>query len=1513
MEKAKIVIVEDERLIALEIEERLKRLGYEVCGKAVSAEDALEVVKQCKPNLILMDIRIEGITDGIETGKLIQEIEKIPVVYLTAHTDAETLNRAKETLPYGYLAKPINEKDLRVTLEMVLHRIKIEQELEKTKEELERSELRNRTLIKTLPDIIFIVNRDGIITDYQSSTEDSLYVGPDIFLNKNYKEILPEYVSDKINRALTGALENNTTELFEYNLPIRHHIRSYEARSVKMNETEAMVIVRDVSDIKKAERELAKKEIQYRLIAENSTDLIYVYSFFPEPHYEYISPSCIQLTGYEPEVGYADPFTYHKFLVDPSGLERFTQFLMDPLQPKTIDEEWKKKDGSHIWVEQSVSRKFDENGNMISFQSTVRNITERKNAEELLKKSQEQLAGITANLPGIVFQFYAREDGTSGLKYADGKIGETLGLQNDETLYERFISSIHPEDTAMFNTALVTAVQNFTPYFFEGRFIKPNEEIIWVRIQSIPFIEEPEKVFNGIVLDITAEKLAEALLRESEQRFRILAEKTGTIIYSWDLVKNEIHREGAIEETLGYTIEEFKEMGNEKYYDLLLPDELVEIKKLFEEAKTKGGNFSYNYQLRHKNGHYIIIEDNGVVLLDNNGSAVLVIGSLKDVTQRINQENIIKKYAEKYLAIESNQLFGFWVVDNKGTIVEVNKKYLQYTGYTKEEVLNFHVPKFDALDNDKIVRNRIQRVIKKGHESFETKHRKKDGSVFDVEIDLIYLKHEDNFVCFIYDISERKNAEDATRKSEIKYRTLLDNLPQKVFYKDVDSKYIAVNPAYSSDFNLKPEDFVGKTDFELYPKELAQKYRNDDLRIMSNRKIENIEENYIHDGKEYIVNTVKLPAINEMGNTIGILGIFWDITENKMAEEKLRESEERFRSLYENATIGIYRTTPDGKILLANPALVKMMGYNSFEELAKRNVAAEGSYVETNRRDIFKEILENDGEIIGFESEWIRKDGTIISVRESARAVKNDKGETLCYDGAVEDITETKTALTQIYKLSTAIEQSPLSIMITNIKGEIEFANASCTRITGYELEEIIGCTPKIFKSGKTEKKKYKELWDTILGGEIWNGELLNKRKNGEFYWEYIIISPIYNDRKEIINFVAIKEDITEKKRLEKELNDYRTRLENIVEERTIELKLSEEKYRILAENSEDMIMRFNSNFEHLFVNPAVEKLTGIPAEKFIGKRYKELNYPDEFANFWETVLENVFMTGKIERTEFQLPNGKWIDWILIPEFSEDGKVNSIVTSARDITQIKNYEEDINKALQREIELNELKSRFISTASHEFRTPLATILSSAQLIKKFSKKWTEQELLDQFSSIDVSVKQITEMMDDILLISKTEEGKFKTQLGNIKVDEFISKIIKEHEVLVKENQKISFADKTDSLEINSDKKVLRYIVGNLISNAIKYSGSDAKIKVETEMKKNKLLIHVTDNGIGIADEEQPFIFDPFYRANNAAEIDGTGLGLNIVKRMVEILDGRISLRSKLGFGSSFKVEIPIKE
>lgn len=1508
MRKEKILIVEDERLIALEIESRLERLGYEVCAKVVNANEALNAVRKFVPDIVLMDIRIEGDINGIETAKQIQSITKIPIIYLTAYSDQETLDNAKETLPYGYLIKPVQERDLRITIEIALHKIRIEKELEEIRKELEESELKNRTLLNAIPDLIFTVNKEGLILDFNSAGSKEFLLPPSQFINKKLNEVLPSSISENAISAIKKSIEKNSIELVESEIPVKISLKSYEARITKLNDNEVMVIVRDVTGIKKTERDLIASERKFKRIAENISDAL----------------------------------------------------IIDDLEG---------------------------------------NIT-----------------------------------------FCNEKFWELYGIGKSD------LKNFKIEDLA-------------SP---EYKMVLRNRH---------------NKRIQGEVVD---------------------------------------------------------------------------------------NNFEFVG--KRKDGKQICIEASVVPIYENNK----IIGTqslLKDITEKKKSANVIKRYAEKYIAIKSNKLLGFVILNENGIIEEVNETYQMMTGYPEADIINNNIEKFD-INISAGLSDRIKKIMKSGQEIFETKHRKKDGEIFDVEVNMIHLREQGKFIAFFRDITERKK----NQMEMSKLSSALEQTADLVFITTKEGVIEYVNPAFELLTGYAKNEAVGNTPRILKSDINPPGYYRDLWEtILSGKVFMGITINRKKNGELYYAEQTITPIKDSHGNIIHFVSTCKDITERMQMEAELRKSEERFKGLYENATIGIYSSTWDDKILMANPALVKMLGYNSFEELQEKSMNRPVIHFDQTERKIFKSILEQSNEITSFESKWRCNDGTAIYVREGAKIVRDKNGNILCYDGTAEnvteqnkaketllkernlfsegpvisiiwspekywpvkyvsknvnqvlgytpgefvspvinyadlihpddieriskeveynianhidvfeqsyrlrkkdgtyiwifdfthfergkddklieirgyifdqteykiaeeavkenelkyrtvadwtydweywlspeekviymspsveritgykvdefinnpkllhqiifhedkeiwknhvedkyadknpdryfeiefrirtkfgsecwiqhicrhiyddngnyigirtsnrDITENKRALEIITKLSTAVEQSPLSIMITNKDGKIEYVNEKCCEITGYKLEEMIGYTPKIFKSGKTENSDYKELWNTILTGNIWKGELLNIRKNGEHYWESQFISPILNKKNEITNFVSFREDITERKSIEKELKEYRERLETIVEERTRELIQSEEKFRALAENSEDTIMRFNRELQHLYVNPVIEKQTGIPAQQFIGKSHRELGFPEDLVLLWETTLTNVFEKKEINRIEFELPNGIWIDWILIPQIEEDGEVKSVITSGRDITAIKKYEKKVQEALDKEKELNELKSKFISTASHEFRTPLSSILSSAQMIKRYSKKWDTEKLEEHHNRISESVKILTELMDEVLLISKAENGRIKINPETVGLEDLINKHIEESKPLLKREQYFIYKNKAGKKEILIDQKIFHQVLGNLLSNAIKYSNEESKIMIESNVRKDSLIVTVKDEGIGIDNDDIPYIFDPFYRTKNATQIEGTGLGLNIVKRMVEVLKGRVKVESQIGKGSTFEVVIPLKQ
>ncbi|HEX5171021.1 MAG TPA: PAS domain-containing sensor histidine kinase [Cyclobacteriaceae bacterium] len=248
----------------------------------------------------------------------------------------------------------------------------------------------------------------------------------------------------------------------------------------------------------------------------------------------------------------------------------------------------------------------------------------------------------------------------------------------------------------------------------------------------------------------------------------------------------------------------------------------------------------------------------------------------------------------------------------------------------------------------------------------------------------------------------------------------------------------------------------------------------------------------------------------------------------------------------------------------------------------------------------------------------------------------------------------------------------------------------------------------------------------------------------------------------------------------------------------------------------------------------------------------------------------------------------------------------------REVAERKRAEEDAKKSLERERELNELKSKFVSIASHEFRTPLSAVMSSAALINQYNEKGDTEKVDKHVKRIKASVNHLTAILNDFLSLGKLEEGRVEVSRTSIDLREFFEEIQEEVSPSLKEGQQLNIECPGDIRTLDTDPRIMRNILFNLISNASKYSDKEKNIYITCTHNNGQIIFSIRDEGIGISKEDQRHLFDRFFRASNAGNIPGTGLGLNIVKRYVELLRGDISFTSEHGKGSTFIITLPLE-
>lgn len=482
-------------------------------------------------------------------------------------------------------------------------------------------------------------------------------------------------------------------------------------------------------------------------------------------------------------------------------------------------------------------------------------------------------------------------------------------------------------------------------------------------------------------------------------------------------------------------------------------------------------------------------------------------------------------------------------------------------------------------------------------------------------------------------------------------------------------------------------------------------------------------------------------------------------------------------------------------------------------------------------------------------------------------------------------------------------------LIIANKEGKIELCNPRASELFGYENGELLGISvdnllPNHLRSKHREHREgYLERPHKRPMGLGY--DLIGVRKDGSSFPLEISLNHIQDDGE--IKVMALIMDVTKRKEQEAQIMMLNKNLERRVAQRTKELNESQQLYRLIARNFPNgTINVFDKELNYVFAEGAEMYRYGITSEKLVGKNYLE-RLPEDLRPMMEDKLKAVF-NG--ESLKFELNyKGQYYLINTTGLANDQGSIDRVLLVEQNITERKKAEVATEEALEKEKQLNELKSRFVSMASHEFRTPLSTVLSSLALIEKYDETGAEEKKEKHYKRIRTSVRHLTNILNDFLSLEKVETGKVYLSAEEVNVKAALEDIVDQHNQITKTGQQINLYFEGD-VNMYTDHNMLQIICSNLLSNAIKYSGEGKDIEVSAACDSNSLVISVKDRGIGIPLEEQQNMFSRFFRAKNAVNIEGTGLGLNIVNRYLQILGGDISFTSQPEIGTTFTVNIP---
>ena len=668
------------------------------------------------------------------------------------------------------------------------------------------------------------------------------------------------------------------------------------------------------------------------------------------------------------------------------------------------------------------------------------------------------------------------------------------------------------------------------------------------------------------------------------------------------------------------------------------------------------------------------------------------VSILRDITERKEAQKALEDNERKFRKIFNHSNDGHVLRNLDGIILEVNPKFLELFGYNRNEVVSKNILDLRLIEDSNELGRLMRKVGKEGFIQVETEVRKKDGTLFLIELNGITFDLEGEQVVFniLKDITESKKNVSALIENEKKYRMLLESLPQKIFQKDANLKYVSCNENYAKDLKIQSSDINGKTDFDFFLSELAEKYRADDKRIMKEGKTETIVEKYMQNGKESTVETTKIPLYNEKGDCVGVIGIFHDISERVKTELALQESEEKYRSFVQNFQGIAFRRTMDFKPIFFHGAVEEITGYSE-EDFVSTSLTWDKLIHPEDIVEI-KETIEKLSNVpdLSIEREYriIRKNGEIKWVYETVRNTCDEKGKPIHVQGCIRDYTE-RIATEQKIKdneekfralYNEMVQAYALYEAIYDKKGDIEDAilkevNSEYEKLVDKKREEIIG---KKISEIYPNLKKLAVDQIAFLGRSAITGEVVKSEYYNKDVGKWLLaksFSPMKN------HAAVLFEDITEKRKIEKELEKERETTKQYLDIANV------------------ILLAVDKNENVKLINKKGCELLGYESEDIIGKNWFYNFLPKRVHDKTKESFQEL-LVGKIaqfqHRENFILTKDgeeRLIAWDFSYIKNEEGTIDSILGSGRDITE--------RKRIEKEAKASEEKYRSIFNNANE--------------------------------------------------------------------------------------------------------------------------------------------------------------------------------------------------------------------
>lgn len=935
---------------------------------------------------------------------------------------------------------------------------------------------------------------------------------------------------------------------------------------------------------------------------------------------------------------------------------------------------------------------------------------------------------------------------------------------------------------------------------------------------------------------------------------------------------------------------------------LIQPDDHASVVQLIQRVTTQARRQRVELRAQRKDGAGFDAELS-VGLIQADGLVCI----LRDISERKRQERQLRYHA----SLQANVSDAVIVTDPAFRIQSWNKAAERIYGWRAEEAIGKTVMavlqrEFAFAEESE---RHIQQLQEQGWWQGEVIEHRQNGSPLHILASVTMLTDAnggiESIVMINHDITERRQAEEARRESEARYRLLAENVIDVISKYDAAGHFTFVTPSCYALTGYRPEELLGQNrSLYIHPEDLPQSAAVVVEAFNAGAPSYTVTNRLCHKAGHYlwVESSVTIVHDPRSGAIAEFIAITRDITKRKQIEAALRESEARYRLLAENAFDMVSRHNVHGDFLYVSPSTERLVGYRPDELVGRPGFTMLHPDQWVQMSELMRQASQPQPQSLMQVFQVRHKRGHIILLEISVRGIFTETGEVVEFISSARDVTEQQLAEAALRaseeKFRQVAENFDHLLFIRSPDNEtMLYVNSAAERLTGIPRTQLFADPQSFAQNIHPDDLAYvrQQQSPSYLAEGRADLEYRFIRPDGQTRWFRVRTFPIKNEQGEIISQVGTIEDITERKQAE------------------LALQESEAKYRRLVETMRGGLVMFDANHKMTYVNDRFCEL--------IDRRREELIGTSPFAHVDDAnrvlVVAQLERRRQLESSTYELsiprPDGQLI-YLLAqgsPLHDKTGNYSGGFAVVTDITAQKEAEVALRQALAKEKELGELKSRFVSIASHEFRTPLATISATTETLLAYRDRLEPAQFNLRLNKILTQVEHMKEIMEDVLQLARiqAERVDFHGEEGDLSA--LCSDIIEEFRGRPGDKDRIICVPNQAPLRLYFDARLMRQVIGNLISNGLKYSTAEQPVLVTLRQEAETVILQVTDHGIGIPTADLKHIFEPFHRAQNVGTISGTGLGLSISKEAIKMHGGQIHIDTQLNLGTTITVTLPI--